>query len=106
MGVVLFFTHPTHVPVFLLVLPFVLLGCAVHATTKLVLEVPVSRRLSGGRKQIIALIVSGIVVACSALQSLGEFSLRDFGVVLLLALLLFFYIDRQSATTGQDTLHS
>jgi hypothetical protein len=92
--VLLFMTvDPDHVPSFMLVLPFVLLSILLISVVSFFLQ----RQGVGSKKGIkIAVLCSSLPMLLLVLQSIGQLTVRDVLVVLLLFGLSFFYISRTS----------
>jgi hypothetical protein len=86
----LLITDPNHLPVGFLVIPFGILGLAVYKTW---LAFTAGSRSTNGRK-ILGLIITFTLVACLGLQSIGEFTPRDFLIVVLFAAIAYFYAAR------------
>ena len=99
-GLVVFMmsTRPSHMPVYLLFVPFIVLGLGVYSLWRLL--VVIYTRTSGGhkdlsRKQQAAGIALSLLTAVSmGLQSIGEMTIRDLLTVTLLAVGAYFYFVR------------
>ncbi|MFZ1483642.1 MAG: hypothetical protein WAS36_01370 [Candidatus Saccharimonadales bacterium] len=84
-------THPATLPVYALLIPFVLLGLAVYVTLRMLMS-----KLMGQSKhqKIVTILITLFLVTCVGLQSVGQLTFRDFLTVLFLALLGYFYVYR------------
>jgi amino acid transporter len=87
--------NPQRVPVFALIVPFVLMGLCLY-TTCLVLIGSIPRAVSPPKAnhRAVSALLSGVAVCAVGLQSIGQFTLRDFGVLLLLAGVAYLYVAR------------
>lgn len=93
LGILLLVTDPRQLPVWVLIVPFGLIGLAVYKTWQslpLVISKGRWRQVSGG-------VVAFTVVVCVGLQSLGELTLRDILIVVLFASIAYFYLARLRA---------
>jgi phosphatidylglycerophosphate synthase len=91
-------TQPAKVPVWGLIIPFVILYFAVRYTLKAALENvthtnPRNLRL----EKWLPLLVSVSTVVILALQSIGQLSLRDVTAVILVVALGYFYVHRNGS---------
>lgn len=85
-------THPANLPVFALLVPFVILGVALYITLQ-----AVTSKVIGGRskhQKAVTVLLTIFLVTCAGLQSVGQLTFRDFMTVLLLTLLGYFYVYR------------
>jgi hypothetical protein len=93
-------SHPQHLPVFLLIVPFVLLFWALISLWGLV--VPFLRRLVGKRgysgSRRLRFTVCGSLVLLIILQSLGQLTVRDVGTIAAIAVIGYLYIGRSRST--------
>ena len=97
LGILMLTVNPMEVPVVVLTVPFLLLSFGLyHALRALVQISDPAERLSLGRQRTIA--CAGTVVGTGALglQSIGQLTVRDFLVLLLLAACAYFYIVRNT----------
>ncbi|MGB4966900.1 MAG: hypothetical protein WBO35_01745 [Candidatus Saccharimonadales bacterium] len=86
--------NPQHVPVFGLIVPFVLMGLCLYAACLVLIGSIPRVRLPKGNHRAVSALVSGVAVCAIGLQSIGQFTLRDFGVLLLLAGVAYLYVAR------------
>ena len=88
--------HPQHLPVLLLIVPFVLLFWALISLWGLV--VPVLRHLIGKRgysgSRRLRITVCGSLVLLIIMQSLGQLTVRDVFTILAIAVIGYLYIGR------------
>lgn len=91
-------SQPAKMPVFGLIIPFVLLYFALRYTVKLVLD---SSRLSNSRTLMVRKWLPDVTamsaVAVLALQSIGQLTARDVVAVVLLVMLGYFYVHRNGS---------
>lgn len=86
-------TNPTHLPIFILIIPFGLLYLAIVASWKLIHAIvsdaeQKTTTVSGGA------LFASIVIGLIALASIGQLTLRDVLTITLLSVLGYFYISR------------
>lgn len=85
-------TNPTKMPSGLLIVGFVLVALSIYALLRMLLGIASIYGLplaEHGRRQ--ALFLGGVCAVLVALQSLGELTLRDVVVLVLLALIAYLY---------------
>lgn len=97
----LVFTNPQNLPLILLILPLLLFFVALFLTVRSILA-----HLDGGinranarYRTVLAATISAFPVMCLLLQSIGQFSARDFVTISILFGILIFYINRMKVTT-------
>jgi FlaA1/EpsC-like NDP-sugar epimerase len=86
-------TNPYHLPLVLLILPFVLIFAVIYEGM-LAIGLSISGQSSKKRRQINALILSGGIITLALLQSIRQLSLRDLIIIILLIAGLAFYVRR------------
>ena len=84
-------THPSRLPVFLLVVPFILLLLALYSSWGIFF---VSKKRETSYLKLLGITVSLITVLCVGLESIGELTKKDFLTVLIFAAVAYFYIVR------------
>ncbi len=97
----LLISNPSHLPILLLMVPFVLVFLAIRASWRLV-EVMLSSEPHNNSSRAFAergSLLASILVALLALASIGQLTARDVLTVTLLSLLGYFYITRNSKRT-------
>lgn len=93
----LLITRPEHLPVGVLIVPFLLLGLAVYLTWLSLVDVFLPKyRDKKTAHAILGGIIASTLVICLGLQSIGELALQDIIPVLLFVSLVYFYIARNS----------
>ncbi len=92
-------THPADLPVYALLVPFLLLGIALYVTLSVVAKKVV--KTSSRHQKAITILMTLFLVTCVGLQSVGQLTFRDFMTVLLLTLLGYFYVYRNIIGTKQ-----
>lgn len=89
--------NPMNVPVLVLIAPFVLLAVAFYTTVRWVLQrTNLVSQTSQARQRVISLVVAVTAISGLGLQSIGQLSPRDLFVLVTLALIAYFYIDRNA----------
>ncbi len=91
----LLITKPEHLPVPLLIVPYVLFAVALYMTTRSIMNAykPVSNNRKQ-RRNVLTMLVVATVVICIGLQSIGELAPRDLVIVALFSALAYFYMIR------------
>lgn len=90
-------THPHKMPVYMLMVPFILLGLALYSTfTSLETGFKRSSAASSPKHRALWMLLAVACVLLVALQSIGEFKLLDSLVVFGFMTVLYFYISRMS----------
>jgi hypothetical protein len=96
-------SNPQHLPVILLIVPFILLFIALIMLWGLV--VPLLRRLLGRRgyegSRRLRITVCGSLVLLLIMQSLGQLTIRDFGTIVAIAVIGYLYIGRSRSGEQQ-----
>ncbi len=96
----LLFTNPQHLPLALLLLPLLVFFVALFLTIKMLMEhfardngaSPTSKK-----QAVLAAIIAGFPVLCLLLKSVGQMSVRDFIILLVMFGLLGFYVNRMNS---------
>jgi hypothetical protein len=91
--ILLFTTNPQKMPLPVLILPFILIFVLLWLLLKIVLRyfyATTPKRKLG----IFAALLSAFPVVCLLLQSVGQFSVRDFITLVALFVVLWFYLNR------------
>ncbi|MFZ1249759.1 MAG: hypothetical protein WAQ24_05580 [Candidatus Saccharimonadales bacterium] len=89
------FTHPMNMPVYILVIPFIVLGFAVYYACLLAVALyDQGDRTKTKRGKAISITIACLVAICAAMQSIGELTPRDLTVTVLLILVGYFYATR------------
>ena len=98
LGVFVSITRPASLPIWGLIIPFVMLYFALSYTLRVIVEYSThaSQRLRKIERWL-PIIVSLSVVMVLALQSIGQLSLRDVFAVVLLVLIGYFYVNRNGS---------
>jgi hypothetical protein len=95
---ILFLTmfNPSRMPIIGLVVPFTMLWFSMYLTTLRCQEVYARyfRDKGSKRRRILSATVASVSVVCLGLSSIGEFTGKDFGTVLLFASVAYFYLTR------------
>jgi hypothetical protein len=92
-------THPADLPVYVLLVPFFLLGVAIYVTLgSLVSKIT---RSSSRHQKAVTILMTLFIVVCFGLQSVGQLTFRDLMTVLALTLLSYFYVYRNIIGTKQ-----
>lgn len=89
--VLLLATDPRRLPSFMLIVPFVLSAILLFSIIRLVLHL---FGLLGTQSKQVAVLGSAIPTLLLVLQSVGQLTIRDAGIVVLLTSLSYFYISR------------
>jgi len=92
-------TNPVNLPVYILFVPFIMLGFATYELVGLLVALYSHGRTritdaSAKKQKAAAVAVSILTVIIAGLESLGELTIRDVVVVVLLALGAYFYFVR------------
>lgn len=92
-------TNPVNLPVYILFVPFVMLGFAVYELVGLLIALYSHGRTritdaSAKKQKAAAISVAILTVIITGLESLGELAVRDIVVVVLLAIGAYFYFVR------------
>ena len=93
----LLFTRPDNVPAAFLMMPFLLIFAVLLFGSLSVLSA------IGAPKQVVlrvALVMAGLPVGLLVLQSLGQLTLRDCAVIIVLFLVAYFYLSRFGARSA------
>lgn len=99
LGLFMAFTHPAELPVYALLVPFVLLGVALYVTLNS--AVGAYFKTKNKHQKNVTLLLTLFLVTCAGLQSVGQLTMRDFITVLLLTLLGYFYLYRNVIASKQ-----
>lgn len=95
LGVYMLFVNPMHAPVFALIVPFVLLALGVFAAVLAVIKnLNALSFMPQSHRRTVAALISFVAVGSLGLQSIGQFSLRDTLILILLAGIAYLYVAR------------
>ena len=88
-------TNPSKLPVWGLVVPFILLAGGVYTAARKVLKIfPATNNIAEKHQKSIAVIAASLVVMVIGLQSIGQLTFRDLITVAVLGLVGYFYLYR------------
>ncbi len=98
LSVLVFFTNPNSLPVYLFILPFLFIFLFFLCLFNILsIKILYSRLdLRGRRKRIVTVSTAFLITLLIALQSIGQLTLRDFITVMILCMILVFYVNKAS----------
>ena len=93
-----FFTNPNSLPVYFLILPFILIFILLLSIFNILVTKIffLNRKSKIGRRKIITISSSLLLTILLALQSIGQLGIRDLLMVLILSTILIFYVNKAS----------
>jgi|SRR5665213_356204 len=89
------FTNPQRMPLTVLILPFILVFLILWISISTVLRY-FSTKLSVKKQRTLVSLLAAFPLFCLLLQSIGQFSIRDFITLTAFFIVLWFYINRTS----------
>ncbi len=96
---VITFTNPYKLPLILLIVPFLLFGLGSYLVTVELLRLI---NISAGRRKIIAILLTSVLMLIAILQSIRQLTIRDILILVVLLLSITFYIRRFNITRNRS----
>jgi hypothetical protein len=94
--ILLLATNPKHLSLTILLVPLLLFFIAFYFTVRwIILRLKATNKTFSSKKaSILAVLITGLPFLCVLLQSIGQFSVRDFITLVVLFGVLYFYLMR------------
>lgn len=92
-------TNPINAPVVLTLIPLVWLFLCLYVGFGFILKLA-SQRISSYRRHFLSVLMAGVPTVLLLLSSINQLSVRDFSLIIIFVVIMFFYVSRLRITNS------